>query len=289
MASSATSSRPLVDREATVPFYLKLFYSLDDFHPLTDFPTPTPGSDEPLPELPPYLQIYTWQSCTLRELATLLSSTLRDMFPDPIVSTRLSFRLIYPDVRNARLIPDVPGRYLSKDMGNVFITAEVDDAKMEDDEQGGKQDGDGASGTNGDATKEQHPTKSPQQKKNTSVIVEGDDADRMLQDFRFVIGDYVDCAIQPPLEDGSVAPPPAPAPRNPPPQSMAGSSIGGNMRAFDRPESPGPGMGRGGYGYGYGRRGSRESIGIPPGEWRRGDRPPDHESPWTRGGRRGRF
>lgn len=247
----------------------------------------------------------------------LLVSTLRDLFPDPVIATRLSFRMISPDVRNARLIPDVPGRYLSKDMGSVVIAPDMNDDEedqaMEGNDdvdgeqqqqqqqaqaQGDKQqDKDGATDdTSTKTSKAQPPSKPSQQKRNTSINVQGDDADRSLQEFRFVIGDYIDCAIQPPLEDGSVAAPPPPAPRNPPPQAMAGSSYGGNMRAFDRPEAlgPGAGMGRGGMynggGNGFGRRGGRESAGIPQGEWRRGDRLPEHESPWTRGGgRRGRY
>ena len=38
------------------------------------------------------------------------------------------------------------------------------------------------------------------------VNVGGDDAEKTLADARFVIGDFVDCAVFPPLADGSVAP-----------------------------------------------------------------------------------
>jgi len=96
-------------------------------------------------------------------------------------------------------------------------------------------------------------------------ILEGE-PDKTLQDARFVIGDYISCAVFPPLADGAVAPPP----------------------------SVGAGRGRGGYGdgpprgYGGGFRGrggprgggmfNGDRIGgegVPSGEWRRGERVPD--------------
>jgi histone deacetylase complex subunit SAP18 len=117
--------------------------------------------------------------------------------------------------------------------------------------------------------------------KNIVELLEGD-ADKMLQDVRFVIGDYVSCAILPPLPNGEVAPPPARAsgPRSqaPPRQNGFGGDFGG--------------------GFG-GRRGSgrfeggdrRGPSNVPPGEWRRGDVPPTHaggEFPRGRGRGRGR-
>ncbi|KAF4613425.1 hypothetical protein G7Y89_g15462 [Cudoniella acicularis] len=41
----------------------------------------------------------------------------------------------------------------------------------------------------------------------------GGEPEKTLQDARFVIGDYVSCAILPPMANGSVAPPPGGAPR----------------------------------------------------------------------------
>lgn len=91
----------------------------------------------------------------------------------------------------------------------------------------------------------------------------GDDADKTLADARFVIGDFVDCAILPPLEDGSVAPPVYGQRAGP------NAVIGGGMRAFGPPRENGFG-GRRGHGP---SRGS--GNGIPSGDWRRGERLPE--------------
>lgn len=97
--------------------------------------------------------------------------------------------------------------------------------------------------------------------------LQGSDTERTLQDVRFVIGDYVDCAILPPLEDGSVAPPIISG------RGAVGGpgSIGGGMRAFRE------------NGFGFGRSGrGRGGDRIPAGDWKRGERLPDG------GGRPGR-
>ena len=39
---------------------------------------------------------------------------------------------------------------------------------------------------------------------NGPVRLEGDDTDKTLEDARFVIGDFIDCAVFPPLSDGTV-------------------------------------------------------------------------------------
>lgn len=105
----------------------------------------------------------------------------------------------------------------------------------------------------------------------------GGEPEKTLQDARFVIGDYVSCAILPPLANGAVAPPPAGATRG---------GFGG------RPQMGGE-FGRGGgfggprengFGGGYrGRGGMRggSSFGqgsVPSGEWRRGERVPEGPS-----------
>lgn len=103
-------------------------------------------------------------------------------------------------------------------------------------------------------------------------VLEGE-PDKTLQDARFVIGDYISCAIFTPLADGAVAPPPS-----------AGAGRGRGM--FN------DGAGRG-YGGGFrGRGGPRGGTfngdriggeGVPSGEWRRGERLPEGH-----GGFRGR-
>ncbi|KAK5210178.1 hypothetical protein LTR72_002491 [Exophiala xenobiotica] len=234
-----------IDRQTTAPFLLNFCYRSSAFHNLTDFPVPTPSN--PHPHLPAHVQIYTWMSCTLRELAHLLTQALPHILPDPSIGTRLSFRLVYPDVHAARggggrLEPEGRGRYLSKEIGSVVISA-------------------------------------PDSSNDSLGLpkLEGDDADKTLEDARFVIGDFVDCAVFPPLSDGSVV------------------GRGSVSSARGAPRENGYGRVRGG-GYGMGSRGafngysSRGDFGgsasIPSGEWRRGERLPD--SGGFRGGRGGR-
>jgi len=265
----AARNAPQIDRQTTTPFHLKLFYRLDNFHHLADFslaPSPSSTSSYGGPasgpnairaqsppsattaRLPPHLEIYTWQSCTLRELSQLLTSALPSLLPDPPVGTRLCFRLIYPDTKAAAAMgpgADARGRYLSKDIGNVVI---------------GPRDSPYHNGEEDDGAAAAPPR---------GLRLQGNDTERTLQDVRFVIGDYVDCAILPPLEDGSVAPPIISG------RGAVGGpgSIGGGMRAF---RENGFGFGRGG----RGRGGER----IPAGDWKRGERLPDGGG---RGGRRG--
>ena len=102
--------------------------------------------------------------------------------------------------------------------------------------------------------------------------------DKTLQDAKFVIGDYITCAIMPTMSNGSVAPPPSGPARG-------GFGVG---RGMDFGGSGGfNGQRENGFGY-RGRGGPRggRSFGqgmVPSGEWRRGERVP--EGP---GGARGR-
>lgn len=86
-----------------------------------------------------------------------------------------------------------------------------------------------------------------------------DDAEKTLADARFVVGDFVDVAILPPLSDGSVAPP-VQGGRGPP-----GGPIGSGMRAFGPPRENGGGRRGGGPG----------GRGLPSGDWKRGERVPE--------------
>lgn len=253
-----------IDRQSTTPFHLKLFYRVDNFHHLSDFaiasspsgrasgpnaihthsPPPAPASGA---RLPPHLEIYTWQSCSLRELTQLLTLAMPSLLPDPPVGTRLCYRLIYPDTKAAAMSmgsgADVKGRYLSKDIGSVIVgprDSRDNQEEHHDDGQAGS-----GSGPRG------------------ALRLQGSDADKTLQEMRFVIGDYVDCAVLPPLEDGSVAPP-LTAGRG----AIGGSGpggVGGGMRAFR--DTPGFGGGRAG-------RGGRDR-GFPAGDWKRRERLPE--------------
>lgn len=245
-----------IDRQATTPFLLNFCYRSAGFHSLSEFPVPTPSN--PHPHLPAHLQVYTWYSCTLRELAHILTSALPGILPEPTVGTRLSFRLVFPDTRPpppgpgprtaGRLEEDVVGRvaarYTSREMGSVVIAPS---------DGGGHVNGDASAGTG--AVKK--------------FNLEGDDADKTLADVRFVIGDFVDCAVFPPLSDGSVAP-----------RSAGG---GGGLRGGPGPPPMrengygrvrGGSYGASGRGYGGGGRGDFGGN-IPSGEWRRGERLPD--------------
>ncbi|KAJ5114277.1 Sin3 associated polypeptide p18 [Penicillium alfredii] len=263
-APSREGSKSTINRQTTTPFHLKLFYRTNNFHYLSDYIIPAPpprrggpvsgpnairAPSPPAPaSLPPHLEIYTWQSCTLRELAQLLTGALPSLLPDPPVGSRLCFRLIYPDVRAATAMgPDARGRYLSKDLGSVVVGPRDSPFRAED----GSED-----------KSEARPRPGP-------LRFQGPESDKALQDARFIIGDYVECAILPPLDDGSVAP------------ALRGGSgpppAGGGMRAFRD-----NGFGRGGRGHRGGDRGGPPNFPI--GDWKRGERLPEGGG---RGGRRG--
>ncbi|MCJ1255949.1 hypothetical protein MMC24_003768 [Lignoscripta atroalba] len=236
-----------VDRQTTTPFHLKLFYRTGAFHRLDEFPTSTSAV------LPPHLQIYTWPSCSLRELSHLLTSALPTLLPDPVIGTRLSYRLIFPDTRDGGR--PGPGRYLSKELGSVVVGGDGPGILPTDEEANVVTGGPMAGELNGDP-------------------------DRTLQDARFVIGDYISCAIFPPLANGSVAPPPVPG--------TAGRMGGGGRGTNDFGGGRGGVLGgprengfggfrvrggpRGGGLFNGGRPGDG---GLPSGEWRRGERVPE--------------
>jgi len=247
-----------VDRQTTTPFHLKLFYRTGGFHRLEEFPT------SPASPLPSHLQIYTWPTCTLRELSHLLTSALPALLPDPSIGTRLSYRLIFPDTRE--ISRQGPGRYLSKELGSVVVGGDGPGIRPEELEGAG--DGGGIDGdTNG----------------AEAVVRDGlmtgkleGDPEKTLQEARFVIGDYVDCAILAPLADGTVNPgvglTTGVIGRGNGYGGGRGSVMGGpRENGFGGFRGGGRGVPRGG-GSGVGRLGDG---GVPTGEWRRGERLPE--------------
>lgn len=229
------------------PLYC-LFTVVTDYRRLDEF-------DPTLPRLPTNVQIYTWQSCSLRELCQLLLSAVPSLLPQPYTGSRIAFRLVFPDIQAANR-PGAVGRYISRDIGSVIIgaNAEIKDTEMEG----------GDASTVAEALKQ----------------LDGD-PDKTLSDVKFLIGDYVACAILPPLPDGGV-------PAAPP--SLSGAGRGPGPGAYGGRGRENGFSGRGDYGFGRGGRGGRfddrrPSGGVPSGEWRRGDALPEREHGYGRGGR----
>lgn len=174
--------------------------------------------------------------CTLDELALELAIAEPGVLSSPAIGTRLVFQLIFPDLRNATAAVNAPPRFASRDLGSVVI------------------------GSGGPGVEE--------------PVRDGvDDGAKKLSDARFVVGDYVTCAVLPPQADGSVVP--ASVVRR------ESASMGGRDRGArgDFPRDGGRGGrwdarrdGRGGHGGGF----------FPHGEWKRGE-----QVPTGPGGRRG--
>ncbi|PHH76345.1 hypothetical protein CDD80_1586 [Ophiocordyceps camponoti-rufipedis] len=188
--------------------------------------------------LPRHISIYTWPSCTLSELAMELAASKPSALPYPAIGTRLAFQLVYPDLRGMTSLSDAPPRYAVKDLGSIVIG------------QGGPGAETSESGVSGGAPRADH------------------EIGKTLNDARFVVGDFISCAILPPLPDGSVAP--------------ASNARRDSGRGHVGREN-GMGIGRGVW------AGRREGAGrrVPSGEWRRGETLP--EPPPVRARGRGRW
>ncbi|KAK4505621.1 hypothetical protein PRZ48_003584 [Zasmidium cellare] len=254
-------SKTDIDRSVTSPFLLRVYWREGRLFDAWEFSIAPPADTTGIPDysslLPANirqksLQVYTWPNCTLGELTGLMSSVLPPgVLPNPAVGTRIQYKLIFPDTR-ATVAEGGRGKWIDKPLGSVVIggsAAELEDGDME----------------------------------GLKASLDGD-AHKTLSDARFVIGDYVVCTIYPPGQDGRVAPLPPPGGSRGPP------------RDFGPPRGPPPrengyggGYGRGGGGYrgGYGSRGGGGfGMGPPPGEWRRGERPPGGDYGGGRGGYR---
>ncbi|KUI62297.1 Histone deacetylase complex subunit SAP18 [Cytospora mali] len=243
-----------VDRDATTPFLVKVFYRTGAFHRPDEFSDPY--------SLPPHASIHTWPSATLSELAHQLAAVKPQLLPLPTIGTRLAFRLMFYDTRavssgsGSASQSLAPGRFVVKELGSVVIgdggpgiSAVPDDGG---DTEGGRISMNSTTGSEAESTK-------------------------TLADARFVVGDYISCAILPPSkEDGSVQP--ASAARvgrgfgagqaksmvDPGPPPMSNRQNGFGTASMRRPPPA--------YGVGGGRS-------VPPvGEWRRGERLPEGHS-----------
>ncbi|KAI8628599.1 hypothetical protein F5Y19DRAFT_464971 [Xylariaceae sp. FL1651] len=217
-------------------------FALQLFYRTGAFHRPDEFAAEPLP---PYLILHTWPDCTLEELAHHVAAADGHLLPDPAVGTRLAFRLIFQDTRGSASV----NKYTVKELGSVVI-------------------GDGGPGLDPEDV-------------DAERILEDTTPDKTLSEARFVVGDYISCAILPPLPDGSVAP--ASSAR-----MGRGTGAGESRLAVGRaPNGPARdrerpfthhGRGRGSIGKvgydGFGARSAR-SGGVPSGEWRRGEKLPD--------------
>ncbi|RYP04470.1 hypothetical protein DL765_010177 [Monosporascus sp. GIB2] len=271
--------------------------------------------DIPLPDefattpLPPHLTIHTWPDCTLTELthhvAAASSPSSLPLLPDPAIGTRLAYRLIFVDTRSApggagtRGSGPVAPRYTVKELGSVVIgdggPALDPNAIVEADKIALDGPGRGDGGND-------HSANNNNNNNNNSSSGGGDgDGNKTLADARFVPGDYISCAILPPLPDGSVAPASdartgrgaglgeARALVGRPPdgggRAAAERENGFPRAAGRRPSVPGSDRaryhrfsGHRGAGAGSGGGGAGGGGGVPMGEWRRGD----HNDGWDR-------
>ncbi|PHH85720.1 hypothetical protein CDD83_11251 [Cordyceps sp. RAO-2017] len=218
------------------PFLLQLFYRTGAFQRPDEFAAES---------LPPHISIYTWPDCTLSELAMELAASNPSALPYPAVGTRLAFQLVYPDIRGAVSGGNASPRYAAKDLGSIVIG------------QGGP----GADTASfGDSN---NPLRGDQE------------VGRTLDDARFVVGDFVSCAILPPPSDGSVAP--ASGARRDAGYGMRDARFQrGGYAARENGFGRGAGAGAGSRGL---RAGRRDGIGggarLPMGEWRRGEALPE--------------
>ncbi|KND91506.1 Histone deacetylase complex subunit SAP18 [Tolypocladium ophioglossoides CBS 100239] len=218
------------DHQPAAPFLVHLFYRTGVLHRPDEFSTAS---------LPPHISIYTWPNCTLSELAMELAASKPSALPYPAVGTRLAFQLVYPDLRGTTAVDNAAPRYAVKDLGSIVIGQGGPGAETSEfGEMGGSLRGEQEIG-------------------------------RTLSDARFVVGDYVSCAILPTLSDGSIAP-----------ASSARRDAGIGMR-----EGRGQRGGFLGREDGFGRGGARGGRGgFPMGEWKRGESLP-YPPPRRRGGR----
>ncbi|KAK2070615.1 hypothetical protein P8C59_005094 [Phyllachora maydis] len=157
-----------VDRDEVPPFLLKVFYRTGAFHRPDEFASPT--------TLPLYVPIYTWPDCTLKELCYDMATVSPSILPSPAIGTRLSFRLIFADIRAGA---DRPPKYVAKDLGSIVL-------------------GDGGPGIDLDDARADEAAADREPDKAKTNEGDKEDGERTLSDAKFVVGDYISCAIMPP-------------------------------------------------------------------------------------------
>jgi len=263
------------------PFLLKVFCRTNAFHRPEEF------TSHPLPS---YTPIYTFKSCTLSELSHHIAAASPSVLPHPAIGTRLVFRILFADTQGRS---NATPRFTIKDLGSVVIGeggpgVEFDEVGTDTvaEEAGGSGSGSRAGGGDGAKT---------------------------LNDAKFIVGDYISCAVLPPSDiTGEIAPAaaamvgggtgPGRGPGMlPPPVPRRGAERGYGRADYGRDYGQSYGRGdfaRGGYSSqsgagmgsrGFGGRGGRYGDGswggrgVPEGEWRRGERLPYPPMGSTRG------
>lgn len=220
------------------------------------------------PDHLPHVYFHTWPSATLVELSHQLAATAPLLLPSPAIGTRLAFRLLYYDTRAAGDQDQGLARCVVKDLGSVVI-------------------GDGGPGIsiNGDDNDNDAGGEVEDGRLRMGATAgSAAESAKSLADARFVVGDFLSCAILPPSSaDGSVQPASA---------ARAGRGYGaGQARSAVDPGPPAP-MSRGGgrdawSATMYRGGGGGGAIRAPPvGEWRRGEKLPEGPPGRGRGGGR---
>ncbi|OAA68133.1 anaphase-promoting complex component cut20 [Niveomyces insectorum RCEF 264] len=188
-----------LEGRTTCPFLLKLFYRHDTFHRLDEF-----AASHRLPSV----SVYTFPTCSLGELTHHLAAAHFEPGQPPLsIGTRVAFRLVYADTRGVvegsrgqaglRGSGGAAPRFVYKDVGSVVIGGGGPGAPESLDAiDRYSLDGDADAFNSDPDSTERRAGEDP------------DDRRKTLADMRFVVGDYISCAILPPLPNGCVAPPP---------------------------------------------------------------------------------
>lgn len=237
------------------------------------------------------MPVYALPSYTLSELTHHLAAAQNPaILPDVCIGTRIAFRHVYENARHAAVEGQGNGNGRLEGMGGIssaprFIIKDIGSVVI-----GGG--GPGAPTTSLEAMDDYViPSELPTDEDGHIMSTghsSGDDGNTTLADARIAPGEYLSCAILPPLANGCVAPASsarsgrgsgigeAPASRMPPPPpsgASAARSMDSRYGRRDRDTYQGGGSGP-------------SNRGVPSGGWRRGDAIPD-DGAWVRDGGRG--
>lgn len=276
---TGTPQTRLFYKMAAGPFLVKLYYRTGAFHRTDEFAT--------VNQLP-FISAHTLSTCTLTDLSFFLADAHDPVvLPSPAIGTRIAFRLVQLNEDDTRDGSNAPPRVVIKDLGSVVIggggpgaptslsaLAAVDDYDF---------------GAAFDAPQGEEAAEAADGNDRTDRNDDNKHDKKTLADVHFAPGNFISCAIMPPMANGCVVP--ASNIR-----SGRGSGIGEASNISVRPPPPPPSWNRGARGSHYssekdyrnGRR-RRSNDGMRPsfGAGRRSDAPSDQDI-WVRdGGRSG--